>query len=466
MKTIAAPNLPEAALTTSYLSLPAAAFTPQDSTFVYENHGRYLRHSSQSGLDNFGAYYAAVELPQGATITQMTFYFKDEGVGQTSAELVSCSLLSVCTQMAYLQSYDVWSPGWGSVTTTSFGASPTIDNDSHTYSIYMDVPIGGAVWGGGVDLAYTLPSAPATVQKVTVPPPAFSPFEDGYTFYVSGSALVHKYGPGTTNARGWYLAPLHLPDGAAVTEMDFTWSRTSNVTATATALLQRTHLGQDTYENMASTSSDPGAGAFVGTSSTANITNNLINNQLYAYWVLVDLPAVNFSNSYVDARGIEIKYQMFAISHDRMAVPLAGLRFFEDGYDYQDHGRHLIHTYGPNSSLTEGWYYSPLDLPNGASIENLTLYYYKNTATAGTVKLQRTLLGGGNWEDLATLSTGTSSGSGSTNTTSIAGGAVDNAQYGYWIIWVVPPAASGDSVQPQGLVIDYDYKSFMPLVFH
>ena len=411
-----------------------------------------------------GIYIAPVSLPQGATITQMTFYFKDEGVGQATAVLYSCPVTTFCAQQAVLDSVDTWPPGWGSAVATSFNGGNTIDNDAHTYNVVMVIPTGGAVWGGGVDLAYTLPSALATTQSVAVPPAAFSPFEDGYVFNITGLSLIHNYGPGTMNSRGWYLAPLHLPDGAAVTVMNFFWRRANNTTATATAKLQRTRLGLDNYEDMASISSDPGAGDFIGISGTSSIANNLINNHLYAYWVLVDLPAASFANQNVETRGIEIKYQQFAPNQNGLAVPLAGLRYFEDGYDFQDHGRHLIHTHGPSASLTDGWYFSPLSLPEGVSITSLTLYYNINTSAAGTVKLQRTTLGLGNYEDLASLSTGTGTEAGTVNTTAVSGGPIDNARYGYWIIWVVPAAATGNQVQPGGLEIDYSYPLFLPVV--
>jgi len=75
----AAPNIPvgdEARL----LSIPAAAFRPDQDGYTYANSGYRLFHLSRDGSCTvcYAQYYAPLHLPHGAVITAITAYIADE----------------------------------------------------------------------------------------------------------------------------------------------------------------------------------------------------------------------------------------------------------------------------------------------------------------------------------------------------------------------------------------------------
>lgn len=56
-----------------FVSIPAAAFHPSEHTYQYANYGTYLHAQDDSST----YFYALVQLPQGATVTKLTFYWRD-----------------------------------------------------------------------------------------------------------------------------------------------------------------------------------------------------------------------------------------------------------------------------------------------------------------------------------------------------------------------------------------------------
>jgi hypothetical protein len=298
-----------------------------------------------------------------------------------------------------------------------------------------------------------------------VPANAFIPFEDGYKTS-QWETVKHLEGPGGANTRGWYLAPVHLPDRAVITEVSFYWGRDATANTTGKAHLQRTQLGADNFENMATLSSAAGAGGFLSYDSTQEIQNSLVDNSLYAYWLVYDLPAYNFPNQPVVAFDTVIQFQPLAVSRPIISMPAAAFRPYEDGYDFENHGRHLIHKHGPGNSLANGWYLAPLHLPDGVSIKRLTFHWYENTTVPGVARLQRTRLGTGNYEELGTVFTSTgSNASGSGSDSTILGGPVDNSRYAYWIVWDLPANATiVNNVRGLAVQVEYDFLLFLPLI--
>ena len=68
-----------------HLSIPASAFTPGLGYYNYQNHGRYLKYFDNPVDTEPAVFYAPVQVPQGAVISKMTFYFKDPGAGTAFA---------------------------------------------------------------------------------------------------------------------------------------------------------------------------------------------------------------------------------------------------------------------------------------------------------------------------------------------------------------------------------------------
>lgn len=58
---------------TSYMSISTAAFVPNEDGYDYYNNGCYICNMD----DNSDSYCAPVQLPHGATVTNMTFYWED-----------------------------------------------------------------------------------------------------------------------------------------------------------------------------------------------------------------------------------------------------------------------------------------------------------------------------------------------------------------------------------------------------
>jgi hypothetical protein len=460
---------PDAVAATHYRSIPAAAFTPGEPLLDYENHGRYqFLYNTGVPFSSTGTFVAPLQLPQGAHLTRFTFYFRDISLLSKATASISYNqhFSSPNLFMTPVESAEIWGGGqFGSVSTTNFLGPNPIDNMNYQYFVSVTLPVGGEVWNLGVTVEYTLPPQPLGPGARSVPASSFIPFEDGYTTNTLGS-LTHTTGPGGLNSRGWYLSPLNLPDLAVITNLSFYWGRGSTANTTGIARLQRTQLGADNFEDLAVLSSAAGAGGFLSYDSTQVIQNSLVDNSLYAYWLVYDLPAYNFPNQPVVAFDTVIQFQPLAVSRPIISIPAAAFRPYEDGYDFENHARHLIHKHGPGNSLANGWYLGPLHLPDGVSIKRLTFHWDENTTVPGVARLQRTRLGTGNYEELGTVFTSTGSnaiGSGSDST--ILGGPVDNSRYAYWIVWDLPANATiVNNVRGLAVQVEYDFLLFLPLI--
>lgn len=462
-------SLPQPAAATAgvrRLSIPAAAFVPGADYYSYENHGRYLKYLSGPPAIETGFFVAPVQLPQGAILNRLTFHFKDTTSGQAIAGL---SRHRHDTQggilMAEVVSSDTWTPGFGSASTTTFNPPSVIDNSLYSYYVHLSLPPGGQVWGCGVEIEYFPPDELPTGGIVSMPPAAFAPYEDGYAFLNAGWNLTHNNGATVPGNRGWYLAPVHLPDDAIVTRMVFHWLREDTL-QTGTARLQRTLLGADTYQDMAVASSATGTGTLMSSTGDTTITGPLIDNTTYAYWLILDLPATNVPGARVEAREVDIHFELPSASSGRVSIPAAGFRPYEDGYDYEDHGRHLFHMHGPEGSINNGWYMAPLNLPDGVTVRKMTFYWYRSGAITGVARLQRTRLGEGDYQDLAIASVpGGSATNGSSFDDTVSGGPIDNSRYAYWLVWDLPANATETlGVHGHSVVIEYGFRVLLPMV--
>jgi hypothetical protein len=450
-----------------HLSIPAAAFVPATDYFSYENHGRYLKHLAGTPAQETGYYVAPVLLPQGAILSRLTFQYRDMEAGQAAATLARHSHdTGGSTLMTSVLSSDTWTPGFGSDSSTVFNPTSLIDNSLYSYHVHLTLPPGGAIWGCGVEIDYFPPAYSPASGVLSVPPAAFAPFEDGYAYTDAGWNLVHNGGAPLPANRGWYLAPVHLPHGATVTRMVFRWMRVDTTSQTGTAKLQRTLLGANTYQEMAVASSAAGTGTYMSSSGDTTVDHPLIDNASYAYWIVLDLPAASLPEPHVEAREVDIEFQIPTTSSRQVSVAAAAFHPYEDGYDYEDHGRYLFHKSGPGGSPSNGWYLAPLHLPDGATVRKMTFYWYSNGTSTGAARLQRTELGQGTYEDLASaFAPAASATNGSSYDDSVLGGPVDNSRYAYWIAWDLPAGATSTlGVHGQAVVIDYGFQAFLPLV--
>lgn len=77
-------------------------------------------------------------------------------------------------------------------------------------------PDGACGRGCGIEIEYCPPAQTPTNGIVSVPSAAFTPYEDGYAFFNAGWNLIHNNGVTVPGNRGWYEAPVCLPDSQAV----------------------------------------------------------------------------------------------------------------------------------------------------------------------------------------------------------------------------------------------------------
>ena len=147
-----------------------------------------------------------------------------------------------------------------------------------------------------------------------------------------------------------------------------------------------------------------------------------------------------------------------------ISVPAAEFRPYEDNYDFENHGRHLIHLHTPGPSTSTGIYLAPLSLPDGAVVTRMRFNWYADFSQAGFAKFQRTELNQGNVTDLAVAVTFTG-GNGATYAAYVNSDPIDNSRYAYWLVLEQPSnALSGVNIQGQAVTLEYAMPVFLPLI--
>ena len=119
---------------TSYINISAAAFHPSGNGYAYTNIGSYLSPSdSVSSL-----YEASVQLPHGAEIVSLTYYWYDSDVSNdTWVELIQSDLYGSGTP--FIVASSTGSSGADS-TTESCSSSCVVDNQLYAYFVQASLP--------------------------------------------------------------------------------------------------------------------------------------------------------------------------------------------------------------------------------------------------------------------------------------------------------------------------------------
>jgi len=113
---------------TGYISISAAAFEPHSKSVEYDNRGNSL-----STLSGGGYFYAPVQLPHGATVTNMIFVFFDDEETEHAQVKMYCFNLTSGSLMGEITSLN---EGASSENTTVF-TDPVIDNSEYSYYIEL-----------------------------------------------------------------------------------------------------------------------------------------------------------------------------------------------------------------------------------------------------------------------------------------------------------------------------------------
>jgi hypothetical protein len=441
----------------SHLSIPAAAFQPVVDGYDFENHGRFL--INRTGGNGANRYLAPVTLPHGATITSVTFQWNDRNVDRDgTARLKFTNRHGGFGTMAEGTTFA--EGGYGSSLDSTI-YEPIVNNLNRAYWLEWEIPAGTPdVWNCNAVIEY-IPPTPASKGYLSIPAAAFQPYEDGYDFQNEGLWLVHYHGPGGSNTRGWYVAPVQLPDGATVTSMQFYyWD--NHPTQDILARMQ--------YSNLAGSFSEM---AYVDSSGTApgyaskfddTIAQAIIDNARRSYWVVWDGPV--FEGVEWNASGVSmlIEYDNPPLPSGRLSLPAAAFTPFADDWQYTNHARFLVHE-GP-VEIERAHYEAPVYLPQGVRVAGVRFWFHDDSAAGtGWAHLCRTDRAG-SYSYMASIDSNYQAGYSSRADTTVDDARIDNTRYAYWAYWDLPVSTgAGHDVWGTGITIDYTVSTvYLPLV--
>jgi hypothetical protein len=231
-------------------------------------------------------------LPDGATINSLTAFFDIHSSYPGVVRLQRSWLGYGDFDPLATLSIQPGDQGYDDQTTTAI-SHPVVDNSQFSYWVSLDIPPldrpDSTIIPFYAVIRYTNPTNSSSSVPVSIPAAAFNAYEDGYDYQNDARYLSHFHDPLAGNNRGWYLAPVQIPDGARVTRLAFYWYDQS-ASYYGIARLQRTDLVGN-YEELASLTSDGElVFGFYGKTVTTSIANPIIDNRNHAYWVIWDLP--------------------------------------------------------------------------------------------------------------------------------------------------------------------------------
>lgn len=280
------------ALPYSY-SITGAAFTPYEDGYGYNIGGSVLQHSSGPGSSTTNGWYQGrLHLPDGASVKKMVFYYNLNSNYQGVARLQRTHL----GQGNYTEMATVYTGVGATGVTSNYDDSiedDVIDNSQYTYWVIVDIPALNkgnsniAVYGVRIEYNPAMSYYKSGIMSISAG--SFVPYEDGYDYQNHARYMFHFSGPSGAASRGWYLAPVQLPDGAMITKITTHWYDNKD-DADGLGLLQRSTLGLGNFIQLATTDSSGGSPYVYFGKSATEITNPVVDNKHYTYWVTVDLP--------------------------------------------------------------------------------------------------------------------------------------------------------------------------------
>lgn len=438
------------------LVIHPASFTPFYDGYEYSKVNS-LGHSAGNPGPN-GIYTAPVNLPYGATILRMGFYWVSTDATVTAEVYLQRTEFSLGNyiNMGYIK------------TGTATGLhgtydltidSPLIDNSKYSYWVTTVLPTQQKIKLLAVYLDYTVPAT--DIGIIAIPASSFQPFTDGYDYENHGRGLYH-----IAPADGFYMAPLTLPEGARINKVKlFTDNRLSSVIFfTRVALyLQRTELGKGNYANLVEM--PPSSLLGYGSNSVSPTGGVIIDYSKYTYWLTWDPP----DPSDVRLQAVVIEYTPPATQTRRVAIPAAGFSPMWGTGQWEIHGRYAINKTNANNVWS---FAAPISLPQGMYISKATLHYLTNdAANSGTTAI----IGDGytqetahSWLlDVSTKPNGTSAWR-TLSTTLVRRENIDNNSKVYQLMFRTPKTTSTVSYFVAAVVLEYTTKKptwlYMPMM--
>jgi hypothetical protein len=146
-----------------FVSLGPLAFKPLDPSWPYAFTASNRLYNSGGVLEIF---YAPVQLPHGAIITQLVLYFVDKGVGSVGVSLVSYPLDAPgnLTEMIHMTTAGaIIDPQ--TLIGNIFPNGNVIDNQSNSYIVSLGLSPGTNYSVGGVRIDYSFPTNLPLIMK-------------------------------------------------------------------------------------------------------------------------------------------------------------------------------------------------------------------------------------------------------------------------------------------------------------
>lgn len=137
---------------TSYISIPAAAFNPAENGYTFSNVGNTLIPGDASSF----SYLAPAQLPQGATVTKVTFHWADGSIDADGyATLYQIDLAGSESIMTNVPTSS--SSGTASSSNVTSINNASIDNSRYAYYVWLYLPINNGIGSAyGVVIEYTI----------------------------------------------------------------------------------------------------------------------------------------------------------------------------------------------------------------------------------------------------------------------------------------------------------------------
>ena len=143
-----------------YISIPAPAFRPQAYTYQYSITSLWVRN-----LDgNSDYFYAPLELPNGATITKLTFYWSDSSTSADGYCTLSRGNLQGSYGLGMAAAYTSGDTGDAASSEDISIELATVDNSQYGYILTVYLPDSG-VEAYGVIVEYTFQTSLPLIKR-------------------------------------------------------------------------------------------------------------------------------------------------------------------------------------------------------------------------------------------------------------------------------------------------------------
>jgi hypothetical protein len=437
------------------MTIPAAAFRPQQDGFTYNNSGYWLQHTSFGGIcpSCEAIYFAPVHLPHWAVITGLTAYIDDNNA--TKAATVDLVEANLATGTVSSWVAAVSSPTGTNSDFTPYsvsGLAQDVDNQNHAYYLRYRTPMeqtnSDEILLGGVQISY-IEWAPTSPSYYSITGADFTPFSEQNDYTNSGARLED----GSASQHD-YQAGVILPNGARLDQMTFYYYGVSGNTVSAN--LYKTNLDGDyIYVNSLSSASADGNGS----ANSTVFASDRVDNSMYAFWIYY-----RFSSGPIPY-GVVIKYtpKVYSTDEEIFSIPAASFVPRQGNYSYQNHGRFIIH-YSVGGASIDGAYMAPITPPPNSSVTFMS-FMVGNSANSnpGELLLLNTTTEFNLYEmwSHTTLTDGGWYAIGSHN---VQRNPIAYPHNAYYLRFNLPPSSDSNWVWAVGARGQWEYKNFLPLM--